>query len=412
MPKRLLIVNPGHLANAPRVQKEAAAAIKVGFEVSVRGVWWDERLAAEDIELARRIGVDFAVVVDFRSVQSGRSLTRFKHRLAKEAFIKLGIFTPRLYGYAGPELLQVARMMAADITLGHSEVGMWVCHTLLTEGNVVGVDFDDWFSEDLPIADRVGRPVEKLQWLERVLLREARLTLTTTSVMAEAMALTAEAERIPLVIPNAFPATQAPTPEATPRDERCRNSLSLYWFSQTIGPARGLETLAEALHGLKGEWQLHLRGELRQNIEWFKSTFSEDIRARVILHASVSNADLPAHTASHDLGLALELPINPSRNLTATNKIFEYLRCGLAVLATNTKGQEEILAQCPDAGWVVPSGDVLVLRAAIQHCIDHPEQVQRAKALACRAGQTTWAWEPFGEKLGQALLRLAEHSNS
>ncbi len=48
VPKRLIIVNPGHLANASRVQKAAAAAIKAGFEVFISGAWCDERLVAVD----------------------------------------------------------------------------------------------------------------------------------------------------------------------------------------------------------------------------------------------------------------------------------------------------------------------------------------------------------------------------
>jgi glycosyltransferase involved in cell wall biosynthesis len=108
--------------------------------------------------------------------------------------------------------------------------------------------------------------------------------------------------------------------------------------------------------------------------------------------------------------LALELPMNPNKNLTASNKIFEYLRCGLAIIATNTKGQAEIMSQCPAAGWVVAPGDVLALRSAIQHCLDNPDEIRCAKASAYQAGQTIWAWEPFGERLGQVLLRLAEHS--
>jgi hypothetical protein len=409
MSKRLLIVNPGHLANAPRVQKEAAAAIEVGFEVSIRGAWWDERLAAEDITLARSIGADFEPVIDFRSTKSGALLTRLKNRFSKELFLKFGVVTSRLYGYAGSELLMAARKIGADVTMGHSEVGMWVCHELLKQGACVGLDFDDWFSEDLPLADRAYRPVTMLRKLERSLLNNAPLTITTTTTMAEAMALDAGAIRIPLVIPNAFPAAQAPQQGKLTGDERDPAVLSLYWFSQTIGPSRGLEVLAEALRGVSGNWQLHLRGELRQNSDWFKSTFRGHISSRVILHASVSNADLPVLTASHDVGLALESPINPSRNLTATNKIFEYLRCGLAVLATATSGQQEIMEKCSDSGWVVPPDDVSSLRVAIQNCIDQPEVIRRAKDQAYKAGQTIWAWEPFGKRLGEALLQLDEN---
>jgi hypothetical protein len=36
-----LILTGGHLATAPRPQKEAAAAVAAGFRVMIRGIWWD-----------------------------------------------------------------------------------------------------------------------------------------------------------------------------------------------------------------------------------------------------------------------------------------------------------------------------------------------------------------------------------
>lgn len=51
----LLILIGGHLSLGPRPQKEAAAAVAAGFRVSMRGNWWDPRLAEEDQRLAHEI---------------------------------------------------------------------------------------------------------------------------------------------------------------------------------------------------------------------------------------------------------------------------------------------------------------------------------------------------------------------
>jgi hypothetical protein len=53
--RRLLIQIGAHCSQAPRPQKEAEAAMAAGFTVHVRGAWWDEGLAEEDLQSARNL---------------------------------------------------------------------------------------------------------------------------------------------------------------------------------------------------------------------------------------------------------------------------------------------------------------------------------------------------------------------
>jgi glycosyltransferase involved in cell wall biosynthesis len=160
-----------------------------------------------------------------------------------------------------------------------------------------------------------------------------------------------------------------------------------------------LESLAKALPKLCGPWELHLRGNLRGYDRWFEEHFPTGVRSRVHLHPCVSNEDLPMCSGSHDVGLALEVPHCPSRDLTATNKIFEYLRCGLAVIASKTKGQIEVMERCPDAGWIVPSDDAVALASVMQVCLDHPAALFEAKIAARGAAAGVWDWAPFAQGL-------------
>ena len=403
----LLILIGGHFALAPRAQKEAAAAKAAGFRVVVRGVWWDTRFAAEDLELAARIEVDVVPIVDLRERGSSSYLFRFKQRLARLMYERLGIVTSRSMGIGAQEMLREVMRLMPDLTMVHSEAGLWVGNELLRHGFRVGVDFEDWFSEDLPQADRKGRPVAEIKRLERKLLSKANPVLTTTRVMAEAMAADAEVERVPTVIPNCFPWSGAPVPGEGASDERDPKAVSFYWFSQTIGPGRGLETLANSLSQLRGNWELHLRGNMRAYGAWFESVFPTEIRDRVKVHAPVPNLELAARSASHDVGLALEVPYCPNKNLTASNKIFEYLRCGLAVIATSTQGQLEVMESCPDAGWVIPPDDPVALAEVMQRCLHDRSGLAEARSKALAAADRVWAWERFETKLGYALLEAA-----
>jgi glycosyltransferase involved in cell wall biosynthesis len=403
----LLILIGGHLATAPRPQKEAAAACKAGFRVLIRGAWWNDSLADEDLALATSIGADFAPIIDLRQRDHSTLLLKLKQRLAREACSHLAWDTSRALGIGAPEMLEEAFRIMPTLTMVHSEAGLWVGDELLKRGFRVGVDFEDWFSEDLPLADRKGRPLRLLKALERKLLQTADLTITTTQVMAEALAFDAMTTRVPEVVPNCFPWKRAPYFEAGIIDSISSPAMSFYWFSQTIGPGRGLETLGAALMQVRGDWELHLRGDLRNYQPWFETIFPVQIRDRIKLHGPVSNAELPWASSSHDVGLALEEPHCPSRDLTATNKIFEYLRCGLAVIATQTAGQEEVMSACPDVGWRVPPGDVEALRGALQNCIDNRELVMKARESALVAASSRWAWESFEEKMADLLREAA-----
>ena len=125
------------------------------------------------------------------------------------------------------------------------------------------------------------------------------------------------------------------------------------------------------------------------------------------MHPTAPNIELASLSASHDIGLALEIPSVPSRDLTATNKLFEYLRCGLAVVATSTRGQQEVMNQCPEAGWVVPPGKARALAAVLQRCLDNRDEVASAKIAARQAAKDSWNWEHYSGQLATIIMRAA-----
>ena len=400
--RTVLILIVGHLASAPRAQKEAWALRTAGAHVIIRGNWSNSALVDEDLALARALDVDFEPVTDLRRV-GGKLADRLRHRIAHEGSKRFGLLSSRVLGPGAPELLRAARRIKADLTMVHSEPGLWVARRLLKTGQRVGVDFEDWFSRDQLASDRNVAVREALQLLERQMLVHAHCCLTTTRVMAEALADDAETPRVPTVVRNCFPAFDPG--QAVPGDVDVvdASAISFYWFSQTIGPGRGLETLARALPLLRGDWQLNLRGSIHGYREWFESVFPLEIRARIQCLDPVTNAALPARTRSHDVGLALELPYCPNKELTASNKIHEYMRAGLAVIATNTRGQAEVMHASMGAGVLVAAGDHEALAAAMQRMLDEPGHLRACQQHAAEAGRTVWDWARHEPILLRAL---------
>lgn len=392
-PTSLLLIG-GHLATAPRPQKEARALKEAGARVVIRGTWWSPALAKEDLELAAELGVDYAPVVDLRDGRG--SFLRARQRLGREILARTGIPTGRAFGVGAPELLAEARRLRADLTMLHCEAALWAGTRLLDEGLKVGVDFEDWFSRDRPKADPLARA---LRPLERRLLKEAAVCFAPTRCMALALAEDAGTERVPRVVPNCFPAAEIPAAEAGPKDPREPGTVSFHWFSQTIGPGRGLETLAAALPLLEGPWRLALRGSLGGHRDWFERTFPAELRGRIQVLEPVPNRELLSRTMSHDVGLALEEPNNLNKDLTASNKLFEYFRAGLAVIATRTRGQMEVLNACPEAALQVPPYDPQALAEAMQSLLTDPRKQSLMRTAARKSASEPWAWEEHSRRL-------------
>lgn len=391
-----------HLANAPRAQKESAALACAGADVTILGSWWDASRAEEDRALEVSLNVRFIPLLDLRPGASGSTFPRIMGRIARVLFRRLGIVLPEVYGLTARKMLRMVRELDPDLVMVHCEPGLWASTRLLNEGYRVGVDFEDWFSEDLLPDARVERPVDAIATAERLLLRRGVVRFTPTRAMAYAMQQWSGIERPPVVIPNCFrwsDRASVPSRMKSDRDE----GVSFYWFSQTIGPGRGLEELGKALIKVNGSWRLRLRGILRAPAGWFESTFPESIRDQIDILEPVSNAELLEHHMDHDVGLALEIPFCRSRDLTATNKIFDYLRSGLAVIATDTRGQREVMSECPDAGWIVPPSDVDALSVVLQSAVADSEGLTLRKLAARDVAEKQWAWEHFESVVVDAI---------
>ncbi len=391
---KILILIGAHLCTAPRPQKEAETLANAGHDVTVRGLWFDPELVKRDRLLMVNKKWRFEPMIDFQPNQRLTNLgIRLQARLAKEKFQRFGIFSPDILGYGTKAMLKAARQANADLTIVHSETGLWVGNQLIDQGFQVGVDFEDWFSEDLLNCVRQSRPIAKLKFLENRLLQECKYCVTTSNAMAQAMAKVYQAPK-PTVIYNTFSSAEQEQIDGEKRDRQNLNLPSLHWFSQTIGPGRGLETLFQALPNLKTPVEIHLRGHYPQSSrQWLEAMTPNHWCDRIFIHPTVLNTELLSRIAEHDIGLALETTNIVNRNLTVSNKLFQYLQAGLAVIATDTAGQREIFSQKSEIGQLIPDQNPAALAKAVDDLLEIPEKLAAFKAAALNAAKENFCWE-------------------
>lgn len=412
--RRILIVTNGPLCRNPRVVKEATALGSAGFDVTVLGIRNHSPSVATDTALVRAapfvhrelnlIGANRPVSERLRIF-----LLRLRHRIIRDLAAKFGYASIESLGPAHA-LLKLARQIPSDLVICHNEIPHWIGTRLIAEGRRVAADFEDWHSEDLLPEDRRQRPLALLRRVERTLLRRATAVSTTSNSLAAALH-----ERyggtLPCVIHNAFPLPYSPR-EETPVDPSALPSF--FWFSQTIGPGRGLELFLSAWVQTTRPSRLALLGQIDDEFRrHLLALLPEAFRSRVTFLPLVPPDELPTVISRHDIGLALEQAFIPNRNLTLTNKILQYLGSGLALVASDTAGQCEVFAHDPSVGVIMPLHETTALARALDALIANPAELRRRQTAARQLAATHYCWELEAPRLVALVSRaLSTVSNT
>lgn len=413
--RRIAILTAAPLSSNPRAFKEAETVARAGFEVVVYGACFDAGQRKADEELAGRHGFSFKSVMSVGEDRSTQRLLsvwpRVRTRVGVELNRYLHIESAWQLGSAVVELAKQARKAEADYYIAHLEQGAWVGAQLHRSGCRVGIDLEDWYSEDLPPDARRSRPLRLLRDLERKLLTRGAHATCPSRSMSVALAREFGCPQ-PTIVYNAFPWFYRESIDRLSEDRRDRTLPSIHWFSQTLGHGRGLEDLIAALPLLKHEAEVHLRGKQITGFDsWLADRVPDAWRGRIVIHGLVSNAELLSRITEHDIGFAGETPLIRNKDLTVSNKILYYLLAGLAVVASDTAGQREVAAQAPGAVLLYPSGDAPALAAQLNTLLGSVDVLRQAKSAALVAAKETFCWErqekALLESINAALGSLA-----
>ncbi|WP_052184308.1 hypothetical protein [Psychroserpens sp. Hel_I_66] len=394
--KTICIFTQSPLVAAPRVVKEANVYAQAGYRVIVYALWYDWEMLAKDRALlderiSYKAGID---LLNFNSLNS--KYIRLKRKISR-LFVKFtGIDTVGALGYDFSSYLEKLLVEDADLYIGHEEMSMALANKLIKKGKIVAFDFEDWHSKDLLPSARKYRPIKLLEYLEGFLLEKAKYTYTTSKAMALAMA-NGNKSKMPKVIYNSFPSIKLNALDQSSKDRKDKEQPSLYWFSQVISEGRGLELLCEALQKTTTPLQLHLRGKITNDYHHnLKQLLPKNVTLQV--HDVVPFQELVSRIAEHDIGIAFEEDKPESRDYTITNKTFHYLQAGIAVLATQTKGQAEIKAIVPNAVAIVERQPEQIA-TIIEDLLNNPLKLKAMKAASWQAGQGVFAFEKQALKL-------------
>jgi glycosyltransferase involved in cell wall biosynthesis len=416
--KRICIITPNYISGSPRTVKEADALCDAGFDVTVVFTQGQlEQIRDYDDELVRAKKWQTRTIgwSCYRREEKFRyHSTRFRHFVARNIFSNYyqsltasGAYLGRTYF----ELLRLTGSIKADLYIAHYPQSLPVALNAAKKHDaLIGYDAEDFHTEE-GTDSRVQAHIKHLEG--KILPRCVHVT-ATSSLIADRLASKYGIER-PVPVHNVFPWAERAAIDGQTKDRR-GEALSLYWYSQTIGLNRGIQDAIQAAGLVNRPIQIHLRGTVSDETQTVLSDLARacGVADRLFFHSRVSPHELISRAVEHDIGLALEHPVDTSRQISVTNKLFHHLLAGLCLIATDVPGQRYVLEASPEVGYLYAPGDVAALAAILQSLADNPELLQRHKAAALEAARTRWNWEIESQHLvnsvRQALGQAAQPS--
>jgi hypothetical protein len=95
----------------------------------------------------------------------------------------------------------------------------------------------------------------------------------------------------------------------------------------------------------------------------------------------------------HHIGLAVEEGHMLSHELSLSNKALTYILAGLAVVLTDTRGQQELATELNEGALTYREGDHRTLSDGLRRWYQEPARLLAARQAAWAAAVKRWHWE-------------------
>jgi glycosyltransferase involved in cell wall biosynthesis len=405
---RICIVTPGQLGSNPRVVKEASALSDAGHDVHVIATkvaaFVEPRdqavLAMANFKVTR---VSFDVPAHWRTARLRQAIARRAWTVVPSRFLAATAHSAMSRGLAA-----AARSIPADLYIAHYVAALpAAAKAAQVHGGVYAFDAEDFHLGDLPDLPEHELDKKLIFAIEGRYLKGAAFTTAAAPGIAEAYAAKYGIAR-PIVVLNTFPKAQAPNGPSL------RGSIepgpSVYWFSQTIGPNRGLECAIAAISLARSAPHLHLRGTLAPDYEVKLRGLASVLGAadRLHIHAPGPPDAMVRLAAEHDVGLVSETAETRSRRIALTNKQFTYLLAGVPAVMSDIEAHVAFAANADGAVLLHRVEDAQSLAAAFDDLLSDPGRLAQARTQAFALGQQRFNWEAEAPILLDSVSRALD----
>jgi hypothetical protein len=407
---RVCLVGHGHVASNPRLVKEADALQAAGFRARVVAV--DYMDAIRPLDRTILAAARWPARIVNRGSRAGK-LIRAVRRRACQWLTEHGVGGAAIAATAESDLIgqmvRAATREPTDLFIGHSLPGLVAAaKAARIQGVRLGFDAEDSHVDELPELPKWSGQRSARESIERVLLPRCRHLTAAAPMIADAYRRRYGVEAVSVL--NVFPLREAPETPCDPPSLSSQGPPTLYWFSQTLGPGRGLESVLTALGRMRTPAELHLRGYPSTGYVTRLRALADQlgVRDRLVLHKVAEPGRMAHLSAPHDLGLALELNEPPNRAICLTNKAFTYLLAGVPVLLSATPAQRELGRELGLAALVADITEPTVVASVLDAWFADTERQRAARREAWRLGRVRYNWDMEQQVFLQSVRRALE----
>jgi len=392
---RITLVTPAHVASNPRLVKEADALAEVGYEVHVVGCRYFGELDEADHSIVALADWSYDQIDWTRPEFSKSRLTSRLLRKLVQGGAPLPLrFSRHAVHPALTSLVKAVQNTGPDLVVGHCLPGLVAAAlAAIRTRKPWRFDAEDFHSaETLSVEDNPHQH-RHVQRIERKYLPTARQITAASPAIGEAYQKTYALPARPVTLLNVFPRNQFP--EQAPSLPPPTAGKRLYWFSQTIGPGRGLEALLRVLAGMKTSCSLHLRG---MPAAGFPESLAAQARSVGFsgqiewLEFGLAN-EMLRMASVFDLGLSLEESRPRNRDLCLTNKIFTYLGAGIPVAITPTTAQRALSSELGPSALLIDLNRPDETAGLLDQFLSSPERQSKARQSAKELGISRFNWD-------------------
>lgn len=404
--KTICLITPGHLASTPRLVKEADSLAAAGYRVHVvAGRHFAPADPLDDTLLA-------SARWTCHRVDARHGLGVFGRKLLRRVARRLYGITPKVWtGLAAraqhaesKRLAQAATRVPAALYRGHC-LGALLATVQAARRHRAAASFDLEDFHDAETVEMESNPTERT-----IVSRLQRTYLPACNHLTAAAPLIADEYRTKYGVTaetllNVFPLAEAPTaPVNLPRPGPDRPAC-FYWFSQTVGPGRGLEQVISILARMRTPSVLHLRGFVtpayREQLQ--QHTVNAGRALPLVFLPPAPPAEMARLAANADFGLSTETPPPRNRDLCLTNKIFTYLLAGIPQMLSPTRAQQALAPALGHAALLADFARPETTARLLDAWLAHPAEARRHAAELARS---RYCWEVESTVLLASIQRL------
>ena len=392
---KICLITPGHLSTNPRIVKEADALSAEGHEVTVISCRFLEWADKADAEFARRPWRSLRTVsfgpLAHRHVYARQTL---KHKITRAALgmvpHNLALAEAACHPACG-DLVRAACAVKADLYIAHYTAALpAAAKAAKTHGTKFGFDAEDFHPGDLPDEPQHRQNMQIIRTIESEYLPKVSFMTAASPGIAKAYAQEYRI-REPAVVLNVF---DPPPAEKPPKQEGEIQRPALYWFSQTIGPGRGLETAIEAIAIARTKPHLYLRGSVRPNYRVELEGLAErhDVLARLHFLEIAPPTELEVQGTVFDAGYVGEMGSPRNREIALTNKIFSYMSSGLAIVMSDIKAHVDLFPEISEFSRLFSVGSSAGLARALDDLLCNKGKLAEAHRVSRQLALTRYNW--------------------